>query len=147
MGRLNAAARALASPAPLPPTTSVPELSATSSRTFAEAARRKSPDSAELALAAYVAGLHDDGGRSRGAAAIALAKKGDFDAAISEFQAALKINPTDAGAHFHLGMLLAGRRRTTEAIKAFTAFLAQSGQSNPAHKEFARSQIERLRDR
>lgn len=147
LARLNAAARALASPQAAGPSTSVPELSPASSRSFDDAARQKSPDSAELALASYVAGLPSDDGRSRGAAAIALAKKGAFDAAIAEFQAAVKANPTDPGAHFHLGMLFAGRRRHAEAIKAFNAFLAQSGQSNPAHKEFARSQIALLRAR
>ena len=48
-----------------------------------------------------------------------LVKRGQFDEAIAHYRKALEIKPDYAGAHFNLGMALAGRGQFDEAIAHF----------------------------
>jgi tetratricopeptide (TPR) repeat protein len=71
-----------------------------------------------------------------------LARRGDTDAAVREYQRALELNPQYAYAHTNLGLLLLDGGRVDEAILHFEAAL----RTNP-HLTIAQSSLDRARER
>ena len=61
--------------------------------------------------------------------AVALARKGERDQALAEFQKSLRINARDAGTHFYLGLFLAERGQLDEAIRHLRSSLRLSPQN------------------
>jgi tetratricopeptide (TPR) repeat protein len=70
-------------------------------------------------------------------AAAALAKKGDYAAAIAEWTKALALSPDDARAHNNFGLALAGAGRTDEAMAHYRSALLAKPDYSEAHNNLA----------
>ena len=68
---------------------------------------------------------------------VALATKGAFDEAVTEFRTALRLEPNLAKAEWHLGSALASRGKRDEAIEHLRRSVQLDPQNGQAHYDFA----------
>ena len=71
------------------------------------------------------------------------AKKGQYSAAIVQYQKALKINPYNAEAHNNLGVALAGRGQIDDAIAHYQKALELNPEYAEVHNNFGSIQAGR----
>jgi len=64
--------------------------------------------------------------------AVELERTGRYEQAVTEYQEAVRLDPSDADAHVHLGLLLRELRRDEDANRAFEAALALYAPRSPA---------------
>ncbi len=63
--------------------------------------------------------------------AVELERTGRYEQAVTEYQEAVRLDPSDADAHVHLGLLLRELGRDEDANKAFEAALALYAPRSP----------------
>jgi Flp pilus assembly protein TadD len=68
--------------------------------------------------------------------ALDLAKKGQFEAAVTEWKKALELGPDDASVHMNLGVALAGSGKLDEAIAQYQKALEISPDNPESHLNF-----------
>ncbi|MBI3047306.1 MAG: fused MFS/spermidine synthase [Acidobacteria bacterium] len=97
----------------------------------AEARRLAEREGRLVAGSAYLGAIVPESAETHNVLGVALAERGQIDAAIAEFRQALELDANDAAAHWHLGAALASGGDAEDA----TAHLARSVELDPANSQ------------